>query len=688
MKDTSVWPTVQRCNTNYRHHVFAFLTLFIFLGIIYGNSLQGGWHFDDTHNIVNNVNVHLRHLSWSDIEKTFYYEGQFSRPVSRLSFAVNYYIGGLNVTGYHIVNFIIHYVTAVFLFLLIYNTLKLPSLVERYGDSSYQIALLSTFLWAINPVQVLAVTYIVQRMASMAGMFYCIALYCYLKGRTAHHPWKSTGFFTTCFIAALFAFGSKENAFMLPFILCLYDLLLIQGLSMESVKTTLKFLAPLFLLFVISVMLFTDLLSILAGYKFRTFSLTERLLTEPRIILFYISLLLYPISSRLTLLHDVDISRSLFQPWTTIPSILVLLCMITWALIRSRQRPLISFSILFFLANHLIESSIIPLETVFEHRNYVPSFFFFVPVSIFTMHVLDYLSRRETIRWFAAFVLVFIMISQGHTVSMRNDLLRSELSLWLDNVGKSPALSLAHNNLGLAYQRCGLRQFAILEMYAAQRLNNYQHTRSGAIVEYNIGQFWLNEGKDDRALFHYQKALSICPGFADALAGISVVMLREGKLTMAEKCITRALRIDPSNMEMRQYLSFILLKMDHLRDATREAHNALESNQELSSPLMVLAEVHRKRGHYTEATNLWKEYARRKPNSPTAQLALIDLYHSTGQIGLRDRMIRHLYLLRGKKGLDDLFRKDYRDMAALAYSPDMADLRSILEEYAASGNVN
>ena len=107
------------------------------------------------------------------------------RPLSYLSFALNYKLGGMDVFGFHVVNFIIHYFSAVFLFLFIYNTLKLPRLKDQYENIAYPVALLATFFWALNPVWVTSVTYIVQRMASMAGLFYIMSMYFYLKGE---HP--------------------------------------------------------------------------------------------------------------------------------------------------------------------------------------------------------------------------------------------------------------------------------------------------------------------------------------------------------------------------------------------------------------------------------------------------------------------------------------------------------------------
>ena len=156
--------------------------------------------------------------------------------VSYFTFAMNYYFDGLNVFWYHVVNFFIHYVTSVFLFLFIYNTLKLPILEGRYERNAYSIALLATVFWAINPVEVMAVTYIVQRMASMAAMFYIMAMYFYLKGRTGDTIWKNATFFVLAAFSAVLSVGSKENAAMLPVSIFLFDLFLIQGVTIENIK--------------------------------------------------------------------------------------------------------------------------------------------------------------------------------------------------------------------------------------------------------------------------------------------------------------------------------------------------------------------------------------------------------------------------------------------------------------------
>ncbi|RLB31833.1 MAG: hypothetical protein DRH11_12695, partial [Deltaproteobacteria bacterium] len=146
-----------------RKRVFAIAALFILILIIYSNTFRASWHFDDEHTIMINPRLHLEDLSWKNIKNTFYSKDyqpeKLYRPVACLSFALNYYLGKLNVLGYHLVNLAIHFITSVFLFLFIYQVLRLPSLGDKYLGNSYFIALLSSVLWAINPVQVQAVTY-------------------------------------------------------------------------------------------------------------------------------------------------------------------------------------------------------------------------------------------------------------------------------------------------------------------------------------------------------------------------------------------------------------------------------------------------------------------------------------------------------------------------------------------------
>ena len=353
-----------------REAAFAFFALFITLLLVYSNSFRGEWHFDDFYTIVENPNIRLQSATWDELKKSFYGptfgtdSQRIARPVAYASFALNYLFGGTDVQGYHVVNLLIHLAASFFLFLLIRMTLLLPALKERYGSVAYPVALVSAFLWATSPMHVHAVTIIVQRMASLAGLGYVMSLYFYVRARTATTGRGAIALYLLSGTCALAAFGTKENTAVLPIALLLYDFFFIQGISADSAKKTLKWAVLPVAVFVGLGLLYTDFSMERAVYEsgVRPFSPMERLLTQGRVLFLYVSLLLYPIPSRLTFLHDIEISRTLFDPWTTFAAIVAIIFCLLFAALKARKYPLLSFAILFFILNHLVEGTLVPLE--------------------------------------------------------------------------------------------------------------------------------------------------------------------------------------------------------------------------------------------------------------------------------------------------------------------------------------
>jgi hypothetical protein len=132
----------------------------------------------------------------------------------------------------------------------------------------------------------------------------------------------------------------------------------------------------------------------IADYQYRTFTLSERVLTQFRVVLYYVTLLIYPHPSRLNLDYDFPISKTIFDPPTTILSILVIAGLIGYSLWVAKKRPVLSFFILWYFGNLVIESSIFGLEMVYEHRLYLPSVGPFVLFSLFLVRGIDQLKRR------------------------------------------------------------------------------------------------------------------------------------------------------------------------------------------------------------------------------------------------------------------------------------------------------
>ncbi len=675
---------VKWCFPEGRKYLFVFFALFACLAITYGNSLQGTWVFDDEPGILQNRSVHLTALNWENVQKTFYgiEQKRITRPIAYLSFGINYYFGRLDPLGYHIVNLLIFYLTAIVLFLFLHRTLNLPRLQGEYGASSYSIALLATFLWAINPLQVTAVTYIVQRMASMAGLWYIASMFFYLRGRTSERAGKKIAFFFLSGGAALLAFGTKENTFLLPLAIYLYDLFLIQGIDKATLIKHLKYALPLMLAACAAALLWVDLPSLLSldHYAIRPFTMGERLLTETRVVLFYASLLFYPLYSRLMLNHDFTISTSLFTPWTTLPAPLAILGLLGLAIAWARKKPLLSYCIVFFFLNHAIEGSVIPLELVFEHTNYTPSLLFFVPFSLGVIQALHYFSSRVFLQALIALSVSVVLIAQGHTVQMYNFLFRDPYILWSDNVAKAPNLSRPLNNLGNILWNWGLHEDAYDAYEKSFQRNRYAVMPMIAAPINNMGRYHFYKKDYAAAMEHFQTALKINPKYPLTWINIARTHIRLADFGNAERTVREALAHWPENAWLRSILSFVLLKEGNYRESAREAWKAAALDGEGTDVSRVLAALDQRAGRDGRAALFWEAYAAQYTDEVEPHLALLELYANRGDAAKLHKTIARIMVLKGGKSWSSLIDEYEAEQAAHAYLPDRKRLLSLIRE--------
>jgi tetratricopeptide (TPR) repeat protein len=582
-----------------KRYLFTFFSLFIILLLSYSNSFDCSWHFDDYINITENPNIQIKQFTPDNVEKIFLSimgTGKISRPVSYLSFALNYYFDGLNVFGYHLVNFLIHFLSSVFVFLFIFNTLKLPLLKETYEKYAYSVALLSTIFWAVNPVQVTAVTYIVQRMASMAGLFFIMSMYFYLKFRTSPSSFLKYVHLFLCFASAALSIGSKENAAMLPASIYLYDLFFIQGLTADNVKKNIKIAIIPILILIAVVMIYFDFSYVIGGYEIRPFTMQERLLTQPRVILFYISLLFYPLTSRLTLIHDIQISKSLIDPWTTLAAIVTILLMVSVSLIKARKWPLFSYCVLFFFLNHLIEGSFLSLELIFEHRNYIPSMLLFIPLSVGLVKALEYFSQRKLILYILAMSITLVIIVLSVSVTIQNNIMHDEISLWSDNVKKSPRLHHPHQCLAVALLISDRLPEAFEELNEALKSYESGNINKKSVTYGALGEYYFIRGDDDQALKYFNKSIIGYPlGAKQALSfdRMANIMMRRGNLVDAEKMALKAIELKPHEAGFYQTYSAVLNKKNQPDEAIKQAQIALKLDPESHWPYIFLAEAYR-----------------------------------------------------------------------------------------------
>lgn len=663
----------------------ALVLLVIGILVVYANSFNCGWHYDDNLNIQANPAIQIETLDvttlWAVIKDGDQQPGQIGRPLAYLSFALNYLVGGLSVVGYHVVNVCIHILAAITLFFLIRLILNLPRFRSTHGHWADAVALLAVFFWALHPLNVTAVTYIVQRMASMAALFYLLAMYAYLRGRLTQSRASRVAFFGVTVLATLASMASKENAFMLPISLLAIEFYLIQRPGWQlpnSVKIMALTIVVAITGYVIYQIVFQDLF---AAYEKRYFTMWQRLLTQPRILLFYVSLIVYPTNSRLMLLHDPGISVHLFSPWTTLTAILILGLSGGFAIGMCRRYPLASFSVLFFLLNHLIESSFVPLELIYEHRNYLPMVFLSMLMAKGILHLHKYFQNSRLVYPLLVGATILMLVNNGHSTHLYNEVFKTDLSLWHDNAQKSPALGVVQNNYGNILMGLGKLEEARVIFEKALQNNRFNNTYQIATIYYNLGRVYeaVEGSGSGKAIEAYREALNRSPGYHSALFRMAAHHQREGRFNEAERLLRKAIDHGPSieHPSLKNGLSLAQLKLGKHIDAYRNASVVLQLKPLAVAPRAVLAEIHRQRGQYHQAVLLWEAVLKLQPDHMGAHLALAELWQQMGEPARAIPHLRKVVGLRPKLDFETIISEVEATASIVAWSHDLGLIKEV-----------
>lgn len=362
----------------------------------YFQGLTGPLIFDDVHVIQNNKTIQIDSLEPEVLLDAADSFQDRSRQLSMLSFALNHYLFGDSVLGFKAVTLGIHLVVGILLY--VFARVVISHLAGRNGrlDSPlfHWLPEICAILWLVSPINLTAVLYVSQRMAVLSGLFVVAGLLIYTHSRIRYREggrfsYVAAGGLLVCLAAA---YASKENGLLLvPYVLAVEFVLFGFGTRTGRVSRTALALAGVFVLAAIVLVVATERVDpsrLLAGYAIREFTLEERLLTQPRVLLFYIGLILFPMVDRFGLWHDdIPFSTSLFSPPDTALSIAILALLFVVAVAVRRRYPLASLGILWFFVGHAMESTMFPLEMVHEHRNYIASFGVLLTAVAFLAHM-------------------------------------------------------------------------------------------------------------------------------------------------------------------------------------------------------------------------------------------------------------------------------------------------------------
>lgn len=441
-------------------NILLFLLIILLTLIVYWPGLNGSFLLDDFANLdalgkfgeVHNWETFQLYISSS-------VSGPSGRPISMVSFLLNDNSWPSNSFSFKYTNLLLHLLSGVLLLWLIYR-LMLSRDPQRRMNRATSIALLTTALWLLHPFHVSTTLYVVQRMTILSALFSILGLLLYVVGREllASQPRQAYLWMTLSLILCTpLAFFSKENGILLPLLILILEYTALRHLSSQkpSPQWIFIFLGLPNLLIVGYFATHWDV--VLEGYSIRPFTMIERLLTESRILWQYFYQISIPkLSSGGLLKENFELSRGLLDPpitLITVSTIIVAALGAWWARIRF---PLLSLAILFFLAGHLLESTFISLELYFEHRNYLPSIFLFLPL---THWIIDKSEKKKPIKLITlSFIILFAFLTYQQSILWGNSQqliiywaqknpysIRAQRALAIDLESRShPELALKH----------------------------------------------------------------------------------------------------------------------------------------------------------------------------------------------------------------------------------------------------
>jgi len=519
--------------------------------LVYSNTIKAEFHFDDMTSII----VQSRITSFKTFSDINYWLQFDNRPVSDLTFALNYHFGQLHVTGYHIINLILHTLNGWLVFLLILKLLSFRNFIdESIVKNKYIIALFAALIFTVHPIQTQAVSYIVQRMTSLSSLFYLVAVYLYLLGRlefvNKQKKIKSLILlFLACFSGVLGVL-SKQDAITFPAAFVLVELFFIRN---KNGKPYYRYLIT-----IVTLLCFLVLAIILSGHlpvETETVSRKNYLLTQFRVIVKYIQLAFLPINQNVD--YDFKIS-STFWNLPVLGSFLLILALIALSVVLYRKKRLISFGILWFFLTMSVTSSIFPIrDVIFEHRLYLPLMGFSL---ILVYSMVFFLTEKH--RNLSLILLTMITLAYASATYKRNSIWKSDYALWRDVVTKSPGKARPWCNLG--YVVLNMDSLEPAKRYFERSLQDDPHY---PLALNNLGHTCELMGNLQTALNYFLQAVEYAPNYTNALNNTGCTLINLNRATEATYYFDKAIISNPNYERSYYNMSLAYLKLGNLNKA-------------------------------------------------------------------------------------------------------------------------
>ena len=520
----------------------ALLALFVVFEA-YGPAIEGPFVFDDRYQPFFSTTV--QSLPWYGWMKGV-------RPLLMFSYLIDYTRGGIEPHDYHVTNVLLHYVTAIFI------TLIVDRLLERLKIDFKSRVALSIFaggLFLLHPLQTESVAYVASRSEALSVMFYyaAVCVFLYKKPEEWISVWRSLAILVL-FAAAL---TSKEHTLTLPALLLLLDLAWVrEGWRKNALLYGMMAAAGIVGgIFVVRLLSKADS----AGFSLKDMSPADYFFTQCRVLWTYLRMFVLPVGQNID--PDIPTSRSLLDGGA-IFGLLALVALAAAAWIYRKRFPLAALGLAVFLLLISPTSSIVPIHDVMaERRVYLP----FLGLALIAVEFLRRLKFSQMVGVGAAILVICTVLTY-----QRSEVWASSMSLWQDTVAKSPRKVRPRFQLAYAQFELG---------HCPEAAADYQTASTLAPPDYMLLTDWALAldcaGHDDEALQKLQLAAQMEPN-AHAYSQMGMVYGKQKRYDKALEVLAQAERINPDFAMTYVYRGNVYEVTGDLQHAAQQYQRALE----------------------------------------------------------------------------------------------------------------
>ena len=583
MRRLSLSPAVQP--------IALFLLLVPLMLFIYAPSFDGGFYLDSkpyilqSHYFQGGINLS------EAMERVFErgYHPASRRIIPNITMAFQTYSNGPIASRLRAFNVIVHTanISLLYIFLSLLTGLLLPN-ARRSVITRCSMA--AALMWGFNPFQVETVAYIVQRSVLMVTFFYLLGAIIFLIIVRDFKPGKLSLLWLPLALSLSAAALSKENSVQFT-ATCLLLYLYLVPIHPDA-KARKEIIWPLLgtgLLIVVIMFTARGLESSpLSAYSILPFNPTERLLTESRVVLDQLSLFIFPWPGRLSLTPYYDLSRSLFMPLTTLLSLVFIVATVA-GIFLSRKKPiLLGAALIWFFSNHLIESTIIPLEIAFPHRTYLPSaLIFLIPLVAAGSAISQKKSDSKYLTYLGTGAIFVTVALMAFGTYQHNRTWGNEREFWLHNINVSPGSTIPYISL------------------SGYLLENRRSESSLRVIEKGLLSGDFDNDRRDRK--------------GNLLVNKGIALSNLGQLTDGIYWVKEALKLQPSNIQYQYNLAALMMQSYRWDEAGKILENIIQSDSTYPDANMQLALIYENRGLYKKALTLIQRELSLFPENKTAQ---------------------------------------------------------------------